>query len=211
MVEYNNAQKSIDRIKQTVYRAPGLKEQALAMAERDLRGIEAQYNALTKHGKIMEEGSNEYENYMAAKTEFEDTAKAKSYAAETSLKYQLDPPKADRTISYQRGKPVKIDFKLPENYTTFEPDLPTTEDINKIWQAQGFEGKVPTDLAKEFITGEKWRQLFEQPGIRGSQDWRGAGGGMVGIRKPHAIAPTGGPVSQGPKGLAYLKKYGNYS
>ena len=38
-----------------------------------------------------------------------------------------------------------------------------------------------------------------------------AGGGMVGIRKPNAIAPTGGPVSQGPKGLAYLKKYGNYS
>ena len=26
-------------------------------------------------------------------------------------------------------------------------------------------------------------------GIRGTQDWRGAGGGMVGIRKPHAIPP----------------------
>ena len=33
-----------------------------------------------------------------------------------------------------------------------------------------------------------------------------AGGGMVGIRKPSALPPTGGPMSQG---LAYLKKYGN--
>ena len=55
--------------------------------------------------------------------------------------------------------------------------------------------------ADEVITREKWRQLFEQPGIRGSQDWKGAGGGMVGIRKPSAIAPTGGPMSQGLRSL----------
>ena len=185
IVSYNNAQKTIDFVKQSNYRAPGQKEEALRVAERDLRGIEAQYNALTKHGKIMEEGSNEYENYMAAKTEFEDAAKAKSYASEQKLKYQLDPPKSDRAISSQRGEPVKIDFSLPQNYTTFKPDLPTREDLNKIWQDQGFEGTVPADSAKEFITGEKWRQEFEQPGIRGTQDWRGAKGGLAGLMKKY--------------------------
>ena len=33
-----------------------------------------------------------------------------------------------------------------------------------------------------------------------------AGGGLT-----RTVAPDSGPVSQGPKGLAYLKKYGNYS
>ena len=37
---------------------------------------------------------------------------------------------------------------------------------------------------------------------------RMAGGGMVGIRKPHAIAPTGGPQSQG---LASTPEYGIYN
>ena len=44
-------------------------------------------------------------------------------------------------------------------------------------------------------------------GIRGTQDWRGAGGGMAGIRRPSAIPPESGPQSQG---LASLKKYGSY-
>jgi len=35
-----------------------------------------------------------------------------------------------------------------------------------------------------------------------------AGGGMVGIRKPSAIAPTGGPQSQG---LASTPEYGTYN
>ena len=47
---------------------------------------------------------------------------------------------------------------------------------------------------------EKWRQLFEQSptGLHGAAF---AGGGMVGIRKPNAIAPTGGPMSQGLRSL----------
>ena len=205
IVEYNNAQKRIDFVKQSNYRARGLKEQALAVAERDLKGIEASYNALTKQGKIMEEGSNEYENYMAAKTEFEDAAKAKSYFAEADLQFALDPPTSDRAVSYQREEPVKIDFKLPPNYTTFKADLPTREEIIKYGKEKGYE--VSPNIADEIITGEKWRQEFEQPGIRGTQDWRGAGGGMVGIRKPSAIPPESGPQSQG---LASLKKYGSY-
>jgi len=193
---YNKKQKQIERMKAaTSYRGKAEAERWLPELERDLRGIEAQYNALTKHGKIMEEGSNEYENYMAAKTEFEDAAKAKSYGSAASLAYELEARESDR-FKPREISPVKIDFKLPENYTTFKADLPTTEDINKIWQAQGFEGKVPTDLAKEFITGEKWRQLFEQPGIRGSQDWRGADGGLT-----RTVAPDSGPMSQGLRSL----------
>ena len=134
IVEYNNAQKRIDFVKQSNYRARGLKEQALAVAERDLKGIEASYNALTKQGKIMEEGSNEYENYMAAKTEFEDAAKAKSYFAEADLQFALDPPTSDRAVSYQREEPVKIDFKLPPNYTTFKADLPTKEVVTEYFR-----------------------------------------------------------------------------
>ena len=185
IVAYNNAQKNIDLIKQSNYRARGLKEQALAGAEKDLRGIEASYNALTKHGKIMEEGSPEYENYMSVKTEFEDAAKAKSYASKQKLKFALDPPESNRFKPSYKPTGMKIDFNFPQNYTTFKPTLPTIEDLNKIWKDEGYKGTVPTDRAKEFITGEKWRQEFEQPGIRGTQDWRGATGGLAGLMKKY--------------------------
>ena len=145
---------------------------------------------------------------MAAKTEFEDAAKAKSYFAEADLQFALDPIQSDRAISYQRGepvKPVKIDFNLPQNYTTFKPDIPTKGELSGELQQLGYVhpigGEVSEGFGDEFIAAEKWRQLFEQPGIRGSQDWRGAGGGMVGIRKPNAIAPTGGPMAQGLRSL----------
>jgi len=195
MEVYNKAQKNIDRIKQGTYRSQLQKEEAIRVAERDLKGIEAQYNALTKNGKIMEEGSNEYENYMAAKTEFEDTAKAKSFGAEAGLKYQLDTPESDRAVPYKKGEPVKIDFNLPENYATFKADLPTKEKVIEYFKEQGYN--ISPQEADEIIIGEKWRQEFEQPGIRGTQDWRGAnggragymGGGIAAIRKPHAIPP----------------------
>ena len=178
MEAYNKAQKNIDRIKQGTYRSQLQKEEAIRVAERDLKGIEAQYNALTKNGKIMEEGSNEYENYMAAKTEFEDTAKAKSFGAEAGLKYQLDTPESDRAVPYKKGEPVKIDFNLPENYATFKADLPTKEKVIEYFKEQ--EYNISPQEADEIIIGEKWRQEFEQPGIRGTQDWRGANGGRAG-------------------------------
>jgi hypothetical protein len=205
MVEYNNAQKRIEFVKQSNYRAPGLKEQALAVAERDLRGIEAQYNALTKQGKIMEEGSNEYENYMAAKTEFEDTAKAKSYAAETSLKYQLDTPESSRFTPSDKSTGMKIDFKLPENYTTFKADLPTKEGVTEYFKEHGYD--LSPQQADEVIIGEKWRQLFTDPkaaGIRGTQDWRGATGGLANLTR--TVAPDSGPM----QGLASTPEYDTY-
>ena len=43
---------------------------------------------------------------------------------------------------------------------------------------------------------------MQQPGagLYGTQD-KFAGGGMVGIRKPSALPPTGGPMSQGLRSL----------
>ena len=211
---YNKAQKNIERIKQTVYRGPGQKEQALAVAERDLRGIEAQYNALTKQGKIMEEGSPEYENYMAAKTEFEDTAKAKSYAAETSLKYQLDAPESSR-FTPREISPVKIDFNIPKGHTmdmaapgapmttSFKPDLPTKENLNRLFQLHGVVhprfGQAPEEVLDYMINQERIRQEMEQPGIRGSQDWKGADGGLANLTR--TVAPDSGPMDQGLRSL----------
>ena len=40
-----------------------------------------------------------------------------------------------------------------------------------------------------------FKKMLEEQGINF------AGGGMVGIRKPSAIAPTGGPMSQGLRSL----------
>ena len=57
-----------------------------------------------------------------------------------------------------------------------------------------------------------YKELFPTPASRYGWDLMGeiaraggvanmAGGGMVGIRKPSAIAPTGGPMSQGLRSL----------
>ena len=173
--------------------------------KKEIAEKEQEWMNLTKEGTLVEPGSNAYENYMRAKTEEDDKRKATSYASRASLAYQLDARESDR-YKPREISPVKIDFKLPENYTTFKADLPTTEDINKMWQTQGFEGTVPTDLAKEFITEEKWRQLFTDPKaavISGTQDWRGAAGGLT-----RTVAPDSGPMSQG---LASTPEYDTYS
>ena len=205
---YSNLDEKIEKMKvDSSDRGRARAEKELPGLERDLRAIAAQYNAL---GSIMEEGSPEHEAYMAAVTEVRDADKAKSAASAAKLKMELDAPTSDRYMStFTPTREMKIDFNLPKGHTmdmaapgapmttSFKPTLPTIEDLNKIWKDEGFEGTLSTDRAKELITGEKWRQLFEQPGIRGSQDWRGAiggragymGGGITGIRKPNAIPP----------------------
>jgi hypothetical protein len=182
---YIKKQKQIERIKaDTTYRGKAEAERWLPKLERDLKGIEAQYNALTKQGKIMEEGSNEYENYMAAVTEARDADKATSPATKAKLKMELDRPISDRALSYKQGEPVKIDFKLPGNYTTAETIIPSTEEVNEVFTKEGFN-LSPEDIAY-VKTMEKWRQLFTDPkaaGIKGSQDWRGATGGIASLKK----------------------------
>jgi hypothetical protein len=171
----------------------------------------------------MQPGSPEYENYMAAKTEYLDARKAKAPSTAAKLEMKLDPIESDRFKSYEVSSPVKIDFNLPGNYTTFKPDLPpqlggtlpTTREIDELYAKEGYD-LSPQDI--DYVQKmEKWKQLFYDPenrgmGIRGTQDWRGvdklprkrsilktnfAGGGIAGIRRPHAIPPKSGPNPQG--------------
>jgi hypothetical protein len=206
---YNKKFETIERLKaNTSYRGKAEAEKRLPQLERDLEGIAAQYNA---KGVAMEPGSPEYENYMAAKTEYLDARKATSAATKAKLEMELNRPTSDRFTPRDKSTEMKIDFNIPKGYTmdmaapgapmttSFKPDLPTNEEVTEYYKEKGYD--ISPQEADEIIIGEKWRQLFEQPGIRGTQDWRGAGGGMAGIRRPSAIPPESGPMSQGLRSL----------
>ena len=200
--EYYKTLKKIERLKaNTTDRGKADAARQLPELAKNLTGIAAQYNAL---GNAMQPGSPEYEAYMAAKTEYLDARKATSAATKAKLKMELDPIKSDRFKSYEESSPVKMDFSLPGNYTTFEPVIPSSEEVDKFYTKEGYN-LSPQDI--DFVQKlEKWNQLFNDPenrgmGIRGTQDWRGAGGGMVGIRKPSAIPPESGPMSEGLRSL----------
>jgi len=200
---YVKKQKEIDRLKaETTYQGRAEAERRLPGLERDLKGIAASYNAL---GSIMEEGSPEHEAYMAAVTEARDADKAKSGASAAKLKMELDRPISDR-YKPELKSDLNIDLKLPSPAKISETPLSADQlqayaeyhrDVGDLEP----RGELPQWYIDELQQGEKWRQLFEQPGIRGTQDWRGAGGGMVGIRRPSALPPTGGPMSQGLRSL----------
>ena len=85
-------------------------------------------------------------------------------------------------------------------------DFPTSETIyGSITGAKELEEKEKKAKIVDWLT--RYKILPEKDWMQ-DIDTRGyIGGGMVGIRKPHAIAPTRGPQSQG---LASLKKYGSY-
>jgi len=183
---YDKKLETIERMKaNTTWRGRAEAEKRLPELERDLRGIAAQLNAL---GSIREEGSPEHENYMAAVTEARDADKAKSFASKQKLKYALDPPKSDRAIPYKRGEPVKIDFKLPSPAKISETPLNAdqVQEYAEYHRNVGDlepRGELPQWYVDEIQNKEKWRQLFEQRGIRGSQDWKGATGGIASLKK----------------------------
>ena len=85
---------------------------------------------------------------------------------------------------------MKIDFKLPENYTTFKADLPTKEGVTEYFKEQGYN--LSPQQADEVIIGEKWRQLMEQPGIRGTQERFFATGGLANLTR--TVAPDSGGI-----------------
>jgi hypothetical protein len=67
-----------------------------------------------------------------------------------------------------------------------------------------YTGQTAMEYAKDqYNIGEKWRNLINTKGMRGTQDTRYAGGGIAGIRRPHSIPPESGPAPQG-EGLSYL-------
>ena len=77
---------------------------------------------------------------------------------------------------------------------------PVVEDAYNL--AQQTKEKIAADTAaRKKATFDKLREMK----IMADKNWQSqvpyAGGGMVGIRKPNAIAPTGGPMSQGLRSL----------
>jgi len=207
---YDKKLETIERMKaNTTWRGRAEAERQLPGLERDLRGIAAQYNAL---GSIMEEGSPEHENYMAAVTEVRDADKAKSYASKQKLKYALDTPESKRFTPRDKPTGMKIDFNIPKGHTmdmaapgspmttSFKPDLPTKENLNRLFQLHGVVhprfGQVPEEVLDYMINQERIRQEMERPGMRGSQDWRGADGGLT-----RTVAPDSGPMAQGLRSL----------
>ena len=66
-----------------------------------------------------------------------------------------------------------------------------TDDLSQIyWKDTGMS------LLDEYNLGKKWNYLINQRGMTGTQD-RFAGGGIAGVRRPHAIPPKSGPMPQG--------------
>ena len=56
-------------------------------------------------------------------------------------------------------------------------------------------------LRNMFRPGWQQTDVVGKPEFKSWTPDQYAGGGMVGIRKPNAIAPTGGPMSQGLRSL----------
>ena len=83
---------------------------------------------------------------------------------------------------------------------TFKLDLPTSEELNRIYQELGYVhpigGEVPKKYLDKQIKEEKWRQLFQRPEIREREF---AGGGLANLTR--TVAPDSGPMAQGLRSL----------
>ena len=130
---------------------------------------------------------------------------------------RTDLPPQLSTSGYHKMPKYDVDLTKYEKQpgvaeaTTTPLNAGELEGIEQYWKDVGYKhprfGKISEDEIRRIQTREKWRQLFEQSptGLHGTAF---AGGGMVGIRKPNAIAPTGGPQSQG---LASTPEYDTYN
>ena len=165
------------------------------------KAMEDQSNIVGRLGIKLKPGTPAYESYMRAKEKqdheqgmrgFErwgDTLAYKKSKERDRQKEFLDYTGAKRR--YRRDEPYAFRDK-----TTFD----ITEPGPEFWKEYG--------LADEKGIKEKWKQIYDMGGIdlldrigiAGGVS-KMAGGGMVGIRKPNAIAPTGGPMSQGLRSL----------
>ena len=90
---------------------------------------------------------------------------------------------------------------------TFKPDLPTKENLNRLFQLLGVAhprfGQVPEETLDLMIKQEKWRQLMERPEMKGSQE-RFADGGLANLTR--TVARDSGPM----QGLASTPEYATY-
>ena len=132
-------------------------------------------------------------------TAFDKSTKPSFYLPKGKLHQRVEDPRYGVPYATRGGPKAQADITGEglENYLMFEA-------------AQAGE-----PITREEATKLKWQLISETGGID-LQDKIGiaggvanmAGGGMVGIRKPNAIAPTGGPQSQG---LASTPEYDTYS
>jgi len=150
--------------------------------KKRMNEIETEFNKVTRDGAAMQEGTGAHEEYMKELTEYEAKMMTRDKIADD---VGLKPQK-----SYSRYGPrgmgikdetanIPIDqkrFSLPES----KLNLLTQDQILNYAKEQNLD--VTPQQADEFIVEDKWRQLFEQPGIRGAQDWRGATGGRVSFK-----------------------------
>jgi hypothetical protein len=126
---------------------------------------------------------------------------------------KLEPRVIKKTTERGRGG-VKLDWTTPSYKTMKETPLSKEymdkeqERVRKLGYIHPVGGELPQWYKDQLQTEYRLKQAFHQsqPGLRGTQF---AGGGLANLTT--TVAPDSGPVSQGPKGLAYLKKYGNYS
>jgi len=98
-------------------------------------------------------------------------------------------------VPYYQGIPGQ----LPMGPISGRPTAPVKDYTPRTYQSIK-ESKRPSQLETLEQKKERFRRMILEPGMLGTQD-KFAGGGMVGIRKPNAIAPTGGPMHQGLRSL----------
>ena len=114
--------------------------------------------------------------------------------------YDVDPTRMSiydkRKLEEAQAKPV---------------DLPTKEEVNRLFQLYGVVhprfGQVPEEDLAYMINKERIRQEREQPGISVTQERFFAGGGLANLTR--TVGPDSGPMSQGIMGTRTGFKYGS--
>jgi len=176
--------------------------------------IEDQRNLLIDLEHTLKPGTPAHEAYMIAK-EKQDYEFGKNISESDKRK---EMRRHKEYLEYKGGK--QRSFLLPKEegkkrvedplfkkpYTFLETDdtfFDILEPGKKAWEEYGLTDTQVGPVIKEGIK-DKWEQIYgmggidlmDKIGIAGGYS-KLAGGGMVGIRKPSAIAPTGGPQSGG--------------
>ena len=176
--------------------------------------IENQRNLLIDLEHTLKPGTPAHDAYMIAK-EKQDYEFRKNISESAKRK---EKRLHDEYLEYRGGK--QRSFLLPKEegkkrvkdplfktpYTFLETDdtfFDILEPGKKAWEEYGLTDTQVGPVIKEGIK-DKWKQIYDMGGID-LMDKIGiaggvanmAGGGMVGIRKPNALPPTGGPQSGG--------------
>jgi len=118
------------------------------------------------------------------------------------------------------GDCMELSKDIPDNYVDLVVTSPPYDDLRSykgrtVQRPEGLKYLGKPVLKPDSRSGlsyddvrDYWKDLDKQAYYADNFRMEKAGGGMVGIRKPNAIAPTGGPQSQG---LASTPEYGTYN